>query len=226
VMKFFGTGESDMEARLGEMIARDRVPRVGITVSEATLSLRITAMGETEAQCLALIEPTRKEILERVGDLFFGEGEYFEQYHAIDATLRKRNESLLIVELGYAALLGDWFASLGNTPAYRGDISFECASQLLQFTASDCLSSALVKLKTQANASWVLLVDRYPEVPKGDDAMLPLTAFRVDVLGPSNTTTSIDHQIAGHPDILHARVAKMAMAFFRKQLDLAEQGQT
>ncbi|MCH2180344.1 MAG: molybdopterin-binding protein, partial [Mariniblastus sp.] len=38
VMKFFGTGESDMENRLGSMIARDREPRVGITVSTATIS--------------------------------------------------------------------------------------------------------------------------------------------------------------------------------------------
>ena len=35
VMKFFGTGESDMEQRLGEMISRSRQPRVGITVSDA-----------------------------------------------------------------------------------------------------------------------------------------------------------------------------------------------
>ena len=48
VMKFFGTGESDMEQRLGDMISRERQPRVGITVSSATISLRISATAETD----------------------------------------------------------------------------------------------------------------------------------------------------------------------------------
>lgn len=217
VMKFFGTGESDMELRLGEMIARDRVPRVGITVSEATLSLRITAMAESEAECLEQIGPTRAEILEKVGDLFFGEGEGFEQYNAIDEALRKRDESLVIVELGYAAPLGDWFASLGDTPAFCGGVSLASVDQLLQFTSCETLPFALSTLRRQAGASWVLLVDRYPALPKGEDALLPPTEFRVDVVTPDSQIISIEHKIAGHPDILHARVAKMSMAFLRQQ---------
>ena len=58
VMKFFGTGESDMENRLGSMIARDREPRVGITVSTATISLRITATGKDAVDCQTQIEQT------------------------------------------------------------------------------------------------------------------------------------------------------------------------
>ena len=49
VIKCFGLGESDMEAKLGDMISRQSSPRVGITVSAATISLRVTASGESEA---------------------------------------------------------------------------------------------------------------------------------------------------------------------------------
>jgi len=123
VMKFFGTGESDMEHRLGDMISRNRQPRVGITVSTATISLRITATGPTRDACDVMIQQTKEEILQRVPEFYFGDGEDFEQYHAIDRELRRRDESLVVIELGYAAPLGDWFASLGQTPAYRGGVS-------------------------------------------------------------------------------------------------------
>ena len=66
VMKLFGTGESDMEARLGDMISRDRQPRVGITVSAATISLRITATAETEDQCIDMIAPKKPLSLYRI----------------------------------------------------------------------------------------------------------------------------------------------------------------
>ncbi len=93
-MKFFGTGESDMEQRLGEMISRDREPRVGITVSGATISLRITATADTDETCAAMIAHTRAEILKLVPEYYFGDGESFEQQHAIEALLRARGESL------------------------------------------------------------------------------------------------------------------------------------
>src|SRR6187401_1096327 len=46
-IKCFGVGESDLEAMLPDLIARQRYPIVGITVSQATITLRITAEGET-----------------------------------------------------------------------------------------------------------------------------------------------------------------------------------
>ena len=161
----------------------------------------------------------QKNLIEiQVQDLFFGEGEGYEQYNAIDKSLRERNESLVIVELGFAAPLGDWFASLGDTPAFRGGVSLASIDQLLQFTSCETLPLALSTLRMQATASWVLLVDRYPALPKGEDALLPPTEFRVDVVAPNHEITSSEHKIAGHPDILHARVAKMAMAFLRQQI--------
>src|SRR6056297_2530813 len=98
VMKFFGTGESEMEQRLGELLSRTRQPRVGITVSAATISLRITATADTDQACEQMIATTRQQILQRVAEYHFGDGENFEQYHAINDTLRKRNQSLVVVE--------------------------------------------------------------------------------------------------------------------------------
>src|SRR5690606_35970602 len=62
VIQCFGIGESDMEALLGGMIARQRSPRVGITVSRATISLRIEAVAASTAEADAQIDATRQEI--------------------------------------------------------------------------------------------------------------------------------------------------------------------
>ncbi len=78
IVRCFGIGESDMEARLGDMISRQHSPRVGITVSAATISLRITATGPDEASCQAQIEGEKQVIQRLVGEFVYGEGEDFE----------------------------------------------------------------------------------------------------------------------------------------------------
>ena len=157
VMKFFGTGESDMEQRLGDMISRDRQPRVGITVSAATISLRIVATGDSDQACEEMIAKTRAEILELVPEFYFGDGETFEQYHAIDGLLRERNQSLMVIELGRAAPLGDWFASLGETPAYRGALSLATADELIRMFTASTLEAAVgrrARLSRSTGCCW------------------------------------------------------------------------
>jgi nicotinamide-nucleotide amidase len=57
-----------------DLTARGRLPEVGITASDATISFRITAAGRDETEALAVIEPTAQVIYERYGPLIVGEG--------------------------------------------------------------------------------------------------------------------------------------------------------
>ncbi|MEO1528237.1 MAG: molybdopterin-binding protein [Planctomycetota bacterium] len=227
VMKFFGVGESDMEQRLGDMIARDREPRVGITVSAATISLRISAKANSRETCLQQIETTRQDILDRAGELYFGDGEHFEQYHAVEDVLLARKQSLTTVEFGHAAMLSSWFASLGKTDAYRGGFYF--ADSTTMQTALDLESdNPLDELRQRADADWLLLIDAYPSLnPDGDgtkpETAKPLPAAEVklsviDNTGKAYTTTA---RIGGHPSIVHARIGKAGLAWFRRVVDRA-----
>ncbi|TWU40462.1 competence/damage-inducible protein A [Novipirellula artificiosorum] len=218
VMKFFGTGESAMEERLGEMISRDRIPRVGITVSAATLSLRITASSDSALRCDQMIAETRDEIMSRVGDLYFGEGEDFEQYHAIDQLLRGRKESLVVVELGYAAPLGDWFATLGVTPTYRGGISLATSGQLMRLTSAASFDASLDEIKSRFDADWLLLVDPYPAIEEADRSGMPTADVSIVVVDPTGQRHTTSTHIGGHPEILQPRIAKSAMAWLRTWL--------
>jgi len=215
VMKFFGTGESAMEERLGDTISRDRQPRVGITVSAATISLRITAHAKTVQECEAMIADTKTEILGRVHEYYFGDGENFEQYHAIDLSLRSRSESLMVVELGYAAPLGDWFASLGDTPSYRGGLSLANEREMLKHTSVSSVSEAIAQLKTRFGVDWLLLVDAYPALAASPSATMPTAKIKLLVSSPDGELHRRESTIGGHPEILQPRIGKTAMEHLR-----------
>ncbi len=219
VMKFFGTGESDMEYRLGDMISRDRQPRVGITVSAATISLRITATADSDLQCQQLIDQTREEILRLVPEYYFGDGETFEQQHAIDAKLLARAETLLVIEYGRAAPLGDWFAELGPTASYRGGLSLAVPEDLQRIFPAEDERTSIDRVKQLIGADWVLIVDAYPELDHASDVPLAASDVRLLVVNPEGRHFATTATLGGHPSIVQARIAKTAMAALRKHLD-------
>jgi nicotinamide-nucleotide amidase len=73
-INLFGKGESEIEAQAMDLTVRGRIPEVGITAHDSTISFRITATADSEEKARLLIEPTVALIHERFGSLIVGEG--------------------------------------------------------------------------------------------------------------------------------------------------------
>jgi len=103
----FGLGESQIEAMLPDLVRRGRIPRVGITASQATITLRITAEGASEDECRALMAPTIETIHRCLGNLVYGEDDQQLQ-DVVVQMLNQRARTLATAEWGTAGLVTQW----------------------------------------------------------------------------------------------------------------------
>lgn len=116
-INLFGKGESDIEAQAMDLTARGRVPEVGITASDATISFRITGVGTTEAEALGATQPTAKLIHERFGSLVVGEGSE-DVPQALAAQLARASATLATAESCTGGLIAHLLTAIPGISSY------------------------------------------------------------------------------------------------------------
>ncbi|MEQ9406259.1 MAG: molybdopterin-binding protein [Fuerstiella sp.] len=108
MFRTFGYGESDAERMLGDLTARGRNPEVGITASQAVISLSVTARAGSVEECGLLTEAVREQIYARLGSAVFGEGDV-ELHEVVAGLLLRRDLHLALLEgPTTGGLLGQW----------------------------------------------------------------------------------------------------------------------
>lgn len=232
-VKLFGLGESDVEARVPTLIARDRYPMVGITVSQATITLRIAGRAQSSEEFEKLIQPTLEEIRSNLGDIIFG----YDEDEVQDALLRglvKSQQTLACVEIG-----GNWIQSAmqqvsgppEDSSAFLGGV-FLCGHDTArQWCGSGVAygpsneSDYLLKLAEQARRQFTtsigLAVAGYPSHSQ-ISSQPPGTAFQF-TFAISSSDSALDgkfdrRSMGGHPEVLNPRAAKSAMDWLRRML--------
>jgi len=208
-VKCFGVGESDLEAMLPDLIQRGRHPSVGITVSRATITLRVTAEAESAVECEALMQPTLATIQQCLGDLIFGEEED-ELQHAVARRLAERRETLAVFESGSGGMLAHWLSDVDEVgTVFRGGIVERLPASL---AGDESLAAEWAeRSRSQFNADHGLAVGPFPI-----DANQGRIAFAVSSRSAGTITKS--NLIGGHPDIIKSRAAKQALDFLRLKL--------
>jgi len=229
-LKVFGIGESDVEHRLPTLIARNRIPRVGITVSRATITLRIAAQTETEAEFEQLIAPTVQEIRDALGDRVFGEGE-IELHEAVHRLLEERSIRLGVIEVGAGCRVAQMLASLQSQHA-AGFVVSQRFSSLAELEADghaahstaeaslqDTFRNATERLLHRHSLDRALAVGVYPTWHEVESAQLmPYADFTMSLARRDGATKTTTVSLGGHPDVLYHRLAKAALNFLRLDL--------
>ena len=198
-IKCFGVGESDLEAMLPDLIARQRYPLVGITVSQATITLRITAEGETREAALAAMQPTIDTIQACLGDLIFGY-EDDELADVVVRLLRERKRSLVVTEWGTCGLISQWLAETEASDVFR-------AGSVM--TDNKWHEPAAVR-----KADYELTIGPSPQA----DSPTTAPGNLIIVLIHKDQVIRREFPFAGHPDILRPRAAKQALNLLRLHL--------
>jgi competence/damage-inducible protein CinA-like protein len=226
-IKCFGTGESHLEAMLPDMIRRGREPRVGITVRDTTITLRITASGPTEAACFKAMEPTVRQIHESLGVLVFGE-EDDELQDAVVRLLAERKQTVAIAEWATDGLVTHWLAdaSAGKDKCLRGGVLVQekrALSSLLGITPPDGADDQKTIAETMASAIRKRTGADYGLAVAG----LPLaSANQLRAGGEIDGTLHIaiaigenvrvkGYPLSGHPALVRTRAAKQALNMLR-----------
>lgn len=102
----YGLGESAAEEKLGELTARGRQPEVGITVHQATITLRIASTGTSEEECLSAINDTKSVVQQLLGSYVFGE-EDEELQDIVVSLLREKEKTISTVEFGTGGMISN-----------------------------------------------------------------------------------------------------------------------
>lgn len=223
-IKCFGLGESQLEAMLPDLIRRGREPKVGITVSDATITLRITATADKEETCLATMEPTITVIRESLREVVFGE-EDDELEHVVLRLLKQRGKTLAVAEWATAGRIAEWLQAVdghsnvfvgGMTINDRADLDSMSTSAELNAEIEDhepAVAAAMAELvRHRLRADYGLAVAAYPPDPYLADSHVCMA------LATEERTHKWRFGCASHPAILQARTAKQALNALRLEL--------
>jgi nicotinamide-nucleotide amidase len=201
----FGAGESRVEAMLPDLIRRGLRPTVGITASQATITLRIVADGETEQECFKAIAPVETTIRDCLGDLVYGTDE--EQLQdVVVRLLRERGMTLTVADVGTGGMLME---RLGSVAGWRDVV--QAGMVLAQFTES--VETTAASAREQLAADFGLAVGPLPE--EGETPESPTVAI---ALASASGVRVFESPTAYHPALTRIYLTKQALNAVRLAL--------
>lgn len=218
-LKCFGTGESACEEMLPDLIRRGRNPTVGITVSKATITLRVTGQAESDEAFRDLIQPTVDTIHQNLGQLVYGEEEE-ELQDVVARLLHERKQTVAVAEWGTGGLAAKWLSSLENSSdVLHGGIVIPSRKSAREFLGVEPLAARPQHATDMASAV---------RMKFGADFGIAMGEFPADMsdakekvyvgLATPDGSSVAPQRFAGHPDILKERAAKQVLDVLRLHL--------
>lgn len=118
----FGSGESNVAEQLGELMRRDRNPRVGTTVSQGICSVRVRSEFDTEDEAQRRLDATVREVEAALGPIVFGRDDETLP-EAVVHLLAERGRTVAAAESCTGGLLGGALTEIsGASEVFAGGV--------------------------------------------------------------------------------------------------------
>lgn len=116
----FGQGESNVAATLGDLMARDRNPKVGTTVSNGIVSVRVRSEHVEERAAADALNATVDDVVSKLGPIVFGRDDETIEQKLVELLI-ERNVTLATAESCTGGLLGGMVTAIaGSSAVYLG----------------------------------------------------------------------------------------------------------
>ncbi|ANT56676.1 competence/damage-inducible protein A [Bacillus altitudinis] len=122
VLRFFGIGESQLETDLEDLIDAQTNPTIAPLAADGEVTLRLTAKHEDEKETERLLKETEAQILERVGEYFYGYGDTSLAFEASKA-LHEHGKTVAAAESLTGGMFSEWLTDLeGASSILNGSV--------------------------------------------------------------------------------------------------------
>ena len=197
VLRVYGIGESMMETMVKDILDSQTNPTVAPLLGNGDVTLRITAMAQSEEEAMKLIEPMENKIRERLGEYIYG----------VD---NDTPESVLV------SLLKEKNMKFSAAESCTGGL---IASRVTDIPgASDILKESLVTYSNNAKKKYLDVND---DTLKKYGAVSENTAYEMAVGALKNTESNISVAVTGNagPSVLEDKSVGLVFIATAVKLD-------
>ncbi len=121
--RFFGIGESQLEADLEDIIDAQTNPTIAPLAADGEVTLRLTAKHADEKETERLLKETEAVILERVGEFFYGYDDT-SLVKELSKACRQNGITISSAESFTGGLFSEWVTDLsGASQLFAGALS-------------------------------------------------------------------------------------------------------
>jgi nicotinamide-nucleotide amidase len=229
IVHTYGAGESDLGARIADLMRRGANPLVGTTVAAGLVSVRIEAHDRVPARAREMAAEMAAEVRRRLGELVVGEDEET-LASVVGALLRKAGATLATAESCTGGMIGEMITGvsgsseyyLGGVIAYDNRVKQELLgvgeAMLREHGAvSEPVAAAMAEgCRKRFASDWAIGVTGVAG-PTGGTADKPVGLVYVALAGKGGTEV-IRSQFPGTRDVIRVRASLMGLNMLRRKL--------
>jgi nicotinamide-nucleotide amidase len=226
-----GLPESELGARIGDLMARGRNPEVGTTADHGIIGVRINAVGDAESEAVERLDQAEAEVRLRLGDAVFSTGDVT-LAQVVGGLLRNRKAMVSTAESCTGGLVGEWLTDvagssdyyLGGVVAYSNDAKSRCLgvpSKLIRKhgAVSDAVARSMARGAQDAFGSEYALAVTGIAGPGGGTAEKPVGLVYLGLATPTDVRMS-EHFLGADASraAIRTRSARLALDLLRREL--------